>query len=68
MNRRFRNPKAAVYLILAFVALLLLLFSVSARAQDLHLEAGSAVLRGEPPTFGLNAKCPECGPVLTDYE
>jgi hypothetical protein len=67
--RLFRNPKGAVYGILAFVAVLLLLFSVKSRGeQTLELEAGAAVLRGETPVIGLTIGCPECGPVNTSYE
>lgn len=67
--RLFRNPKGAVYGILAFAVLLLMLFSMKARAeQTLQFEAGSAVLRGVTPAIGLTIGCPGCGPVNTDYE
>jgi hypothetical protein len=69
LMRLFRNPKGAVYAILAFVAILLLLFSVKSRGeQTLEFEAGAAVLRGETPVIGLTIGCPECGPVNTSYE
>ena len=43
--RLFRNPKGAVYGIIAFVVLLLMLFAMRARSeQTLQLEAGAAVL------------------------
>ena len=67
--RLFRNPKGAVYGIIAFAVLLLLLFSIKARAeQTLQFEAGAAVLRGQTPAIGLTIGCPGCGPVGTDYE
>jgi hypothetical protein len=67
--RLFRNPKGAVYGILAFAVLLLMLFAMQARAeQTLQFEAGAAVLRGETPAIGLTIGCPGCGPVGTDYE
>ena len=69
MNRLFRNPKPALYGIIIFLCLLIILFATKARAeQTLALEAGSAVLRGETPTLGFTIACKECGPVRTDYE
>ena len=69
MGSLFRNPKAAVYGIIAFIAILLTLFAFKARAeQTLEVEAGSAMLRGETPSIGLNIACKLCGPVNTDYE
>jgi hypothetical protein len=56
-------------MILAFVAVLLLLWSIHARAdQTLEFEAGAAMLRGETPAVGVTIACKECGPVRTDYE
>jgi len=69
LNRLFRNSKPAVYGILAFVLVLLVLWSVHARAdQALTLEAGSAMIRGETPTVGVTVNCGRCGPINTDYE
>ena len=69
MGRLFRNPKGVVYIIAAFVAALLLLFSVKARGeQTLAVEGGYAMLRGETPVLGLTWGCPGCGPVGTDWE
>lgn len=68
MNSLFRNPKKVVYIIAAFVAALLFLFSVKSRGSDLYVEGGSAMLRGETPALGLNINFPRAGPVNTDYE
>lgn len=69
MNRLFRNPKGAVYGIAAFVIILIVLWSVKARAdQTFAIELGSAMVRGETPVLGLTIACKECGPVRTDYE
>lgn len=69
MGRLFRNPKPAVYAIVAFVVLLVILWAIPSRAdQTLALEGGSAMLRGETPVMGVTIGCPGCGPVGTDYE
>lgn len=69
MGRLFRNHKSALYLIGAAILVLLVLWSVHARAeQTFEFEAGSAMLRGETPVIGLTIACKECGPVNTDYE
>lgn len=69
MGRLFRNKGSALYMIVVFVAFLLVMFSCEARSdQTLTLEGGSAVLRGETPTLGFTVACQECGPVRTDYE
>ena len=67
--RLFRNPKGAVYGIIAFVAAAADAVRDQARAeQTLQFEAGAAVLRGETPAIGLTIGCPGCGPVGTNYE
>lgn len=69
--RLFRNPKSAVYGIVAFVVVLLILFAVrshGAERQTLAFEAGAAVLRGETPAIGLTAACRDCGPAGTSWE
>lgn len=67
--RLFRNPKSAVYLIVAFVLALLVLFAIKARADStLQVEGGAAVLRGYTPTLGLSIQWPQAGPAQTDYE
>lgn len=66
--RLFRNPKPALYGIIAFVLVLLVLFAVNARASELQAEGGSAVLRGYTPVIGLSIQWPEKGPAGTDYE
>ena len=67
--RLFRNSKGTVAAILVFVAALLVLFAVRARAeQTLAFEAGAAMLRGQTPAIGLTIGCPQCGPVGTSYE
>ena len=67
--RLFRNPKSAVYLIVAFVVAFLLLLAIRARAEStIQVEGGSAVLRGYTPTLGLSIQWPEAGPARTDYE
>jgi Lipid A 3-O-deacylase (PagL) len=63
-----RNPKSALYLVAAFVILLLMLFAMRARGSELQLEGGSAVIRGYTPTIGLSIQWPDKGPVGTDYE
>ena len=63
-----RNPKSSLYLIAAFVILLLVLFARHARASELQLEGGAAVLRGYTPTLGLSIQWPDKGPAGTDYE
>lgn len=69
MGNPLDNPRVILWIVVAFVAGLVVLFSVKARAdQTLALEAGSTVLRGETPTLGFNVGCPGCGPVGTDYE
>jgi len=69
MRKLFLNKKPVVYGILLFVAALLALFAIKARAdQDLYLEGGYAVVRGETPAVGLTIACKLCGPVNTDYE
>lgn len=47
---------------------MLLLFSVKSRAEELYFDAGSAMVRGETATVGLNVAWKEQGPVNTDYE
>jgi len=66
--RLLRNPKSSLYLVAAFVILLLLLFARHSRASELQLEGGAAVLRGYTPTLGLSIQWPDAGPVGTDYE
>ena len=66
--RLFNNPKAVTVAVLLFVGLLILLWSRHSRASDLILEGGSAMLRGETPTLGVNLRWPSAGPVNTDYE
>lgn len=68
IQRLFNNSKPLVYGIALFVALMLLLFSVKSRGEDLYFDAGSAVVRGYTPTIGLNIVWHEAGPVNTDYE
>ena len=68
MRKLFRNPKAAVYLIVVFIVLLISRWLVPARASELRIEGGSAVLRGETPALGLHITWPQTGPVGTDYE
>lgn len=63
-----RNPKSSLYLVAAFVVLLLMLFSMRARSSELQLEGGAAVLRGYTPTLGLSIQWPDKGPAGTDYE
>ena len=66
--RLFRNPKSSLYLIAAFVIVLLVLFARHSRASELQLEGGAAVLRGYTPALGLSIQWPDKGPVGTDYE
>ena len=67
--RLFRNSPRAVAAILVFVAALLVLFAVRARAeQTLAFEAGAAMLRGQTPAIGLTGACVQCGPVGTSWE
>jgi hypothetical protein len=66
--RLFKNPKQAVYWIVGFVVLLLILFSVESRGSELRFEAGQAIFKGHTPTVGMNLKWREAGPVRTDYE
>lgn len=69
MAKLFRNPKSVVYLIVAFVLALLLLFALHARAEStLQVEGGAAVLRGYTPALGLSIQWPRAGPADTDYE
>lgn len=67
-QKLFDNPKPALYAIIVFVGLMLLLFSVKSRGEDLYFDAGSAIVRGEAPVIGLNIAWKEAGPVNTDYE
>lgn len=64
----FDNPKPVLYGIVLFIVVLLLLFSIRARASDLAFEAGSAMVRGETVALGFNVNWREAGPVGTDYE
>jgi len=66
--RLFRNHKSTVWLIVAFVAALLVLFAIRARGSELQVEGGSAMLRGYTPTLGLSIQWPGAGPAGTDYE
>ena len=68
MKKLFDNQKPVVYGIAAFVVILLILWSVKARADDLYFEAGSAVIRGETPAIGVHINWREKGPANTDYE
>lgn len=73
IDKLFQNPGRVVIGIIVFVAALVALFAIAARAdepnrQTLTLEAGSAMLRGETPTLGFTVACKLCGPVNTDYE
>jgi len=68
MKTLFNNPKKVVYLIAAFVAVLLLLFAIKSRGSELTVEGGSAMIRGETPALGLNIQWLQAGPVGTDYE
>ena len=68
IKKLFDNPKPALYAIVVFVGLMLLLFSVKSRGEELYFDAGSAVARGETPAIGLNIAWKEAGPVNTDYE
>lgn len=66
--RLLRNPKGSLYLVAAFVILLLVLFARHSRASELQLEGGAAVLRGSTPALGLSIQWPDHGPIGTDYE
>lgn len=68
MKKMFDNNKAMVALIVLFVAALMILFSIKARASDLLFEGGSAIVRGETPVIGLQVRWPQAGPVNTDWE
>lgn len=68
MPRLFDNKKPVLYAIIAFVAALLVLFSLKSEGSELTFEAGSAIVRGETPTVGINMAWPDAGPVGTDYE
>lgn len=70
MSRKlFNNQKAVVIAIVVFVAFLLWLFAIPARAEsELRVEAGSAMVRGETPALGLEVRWPLAGPVGTDWE
>jgi hypothetical protein len=67
-HKIFDNKKGSVIAIVIFVALLVTLFSVKARSEELYISGGSAVVRGETPTLGFNIAWKEQGPVNTDYE
>jgi hypothetical protein len=67
-NKLFDNNKGVVYVIIAFVVLLLLLFATKSRGSELTFEGGSAMVRGYTPALGLNINFPRAGPVNTDYE
>jgi hypothetical protein len=67
-NKLFGNKKPVVYVIVAFVIALFTLFAIKAEGSELSAEAGSAVVRGETPTLGINLYWPDTGPVGTDYE
>lgn len=62
----FRNK--AEWLVVLFVIALLTLLAISARASELQVEGGAAVLRGYTPTLGLSIQWPDKGPAHTDYE
>lgn len=66
----FDNPKKVIYVLIVFVVLMMALFAIPSRgeASELYLDAGSAVVRGETPTLGLNITFPRQGPANTDYE
>jgi hypothetical protein len=68
VNALFGNRKKMVYVIVAFVAALLLLFAIKSRGSDLTFEGGAAMVRGETPAIGLNIQWLRAGPVGTDYE
>lgn len=68
LKKLFDNPKPARIAILVFLVLILLLFSIRSRGEDLYFDAGSAIVRGEAPVIGLNIAWKEAGPVNTDYE
>jgi len=67
-NKLFNNKKPMLIVIGVFVAIFLGLLAVKARASDLYLDGGSAIVRGETPTLGMNIAWKEAGPVNTDYE
>lgn len=68
MRKLFRNPKPAIYLIIVFIVVLLVLWSIPSQGSELRMEGGSAVLRGETPVLGVNITWPQAGPVGTSYE
>lgn len=67
IGRLFRNPRKAQYAIAVFVLLLIAAFATQCRAETLHAEAGSAIVRGETPAVGLSLHFPN-GPADTSYE
>jgi hypothetical protein len=64
----FDNPRSAVYAIVVFVLILFTLFAIKARASDLYVEGGAALVRGETAALGLNINWPQQGPAHTDWE
>lgn len=60
--------KPAFYIVAVFVIVLLTFLSIQARAAEIGVETGSAMLRGETATLGLNINWPLAGPKNTDYE
>ena len=65
-----RNPKSAVYGVIVFVAVLLLLFAVHSHGaeQTLAFEGGARVSRAQTASIGITAACVDCGPVGTSFE
>lgn len=68
MKQLIRIPKAGRYAIYAFVVVLIALWAIKSRGEDLVFQAGSTVARGYTPVIGVDIRWPEAGPVRTDYE
>jgi len=51
--RVFPHKPAIRYVLLAFVAVLVLAFATQCRAEGLQIEVGSTIVRGETPSLGF---------------
>jgi hypothetical protein len=67
-NKLFNNKKTVLAAIIVFVGIFFSLLAIKARSEEIYVLGGSAIVRGESPTLGLNIAWKEQGPKNTDYE
>ena len=64
----FHNPRSVIYLIAAFLLLLLAAFATRCRSAEMAFEAGRAILHGEAPSIAFSLSFANEGRQDFNYE